>query len=179
MPLPHWDYFLAIEADLANCARYVDFDERNFSAYSIEFAQIILRAGAEAEITCAAITATDTGKWTKIRNDFPAAANRKIGLSRYDLTIVPWNEWNSTNEAPAWFQAYNDIKHNRLDREESANLKNALWAVAGLLVLILERFEQLNLPLPSIDVAPMLMGPIKTVDDGYIESAISWDYRVR
>ena len=47
MSLEYWEYFLAIESDLENCCRYVEFSSDNYGTYSIEFARIIMAASAE------------------------------------------------------------------------------------------------------------------------------------
>ena len=47
---PHWQYFLAIEADMENTTRYVQPTGDNFKTYSIEFASILLSAGSEIDV---------------------------------------------------------------------------------------------------------------------------------
>jgi hypothetical protein len=49
---PHWNYFLAIERDLETLARYVEFDPKNFTSFSIEIARLLLAAAAEVDIVC-------------------------------------------------------------------------------------------------------------------------------
>ena len=50
MILHYWQFFLAIEADLANTARYVEFADQNMGTYSIEYVRILLSAGSEVEV---------------------------------------------------------------------------------------------------------------------------------
>ena len=49
---PHWNYLLAIEHDLVELSRYVEFDEKNFGCFSIEIARVLLAAGAEVDVVC-------------------------------------------------------------------------------------------------------------------------------
>lgn len=49
MSTKFWEYYLAIEEDLANCSRYVEFGEQNYTTYSTEFAKIIVLASAEID----------------------------------------------------------------------------------------------------------------------------------
>jgi hypothetical protein len=49
---PHWAYFIAIERDLAELSRYVEFDERNFKCFSIEIVKLLLSASAEVAVVC-------------------------------------------------------------------------------------------------------------------------------
>jgi len=44
----HWNYFFAIEDDLATLSRYVEFHEDNFTTYSIEIARILMTAVARS-----------------------------------------------------------------------------------------------------------------------------------
>lgn len=50
MSYPHWQYFIAIESDLENTARYVEIAQDNFHTYSIEYARIILSASSEVDV---------------------------------------------------------------------------------------------------------------------------------
>ena len=182
MPLPHWDYFLAIEADLANCARYIDFtNDDNMKAHSIEFAQLILRSCAEIDVVGRSLTDIDKGKWLALRCQFPNMASRKIAIPRYELTFIPWKSWqsNDANAKPEWWTAYENIKHDREANSTDANLKNALTAVAGLLVIVLERFEKLQIPSLTIDLAPRILDIVTSDDEGVQGASISWDYRAR
>ena len=47
----------------------------------------------------------------------------------------PFQSW-ATGGSLAWYQAYNDVKHNRWQNFPLANLKNLLDAISGLLCLI-------------------------------------------
>lgn len=52
---PYWNYLLAIERDVAELSRYVEFDEKNFACFSIEIARILLSCGAEVDVVCKGI----------------------------------------------------------------------------------------------------------------------------
>ncbi len=49
---PHWNYLLALDAELVTLSRYVDFSEQNFNCFSIEIVRILLAAAAEVDIVC-------------------------------------------------------------------------------------------------------------------------------
>jgi len=38
----NWNYFLAVEAELLACARYVEFSHANYQSYSNEFSKLIV-----------------------------------------------------------------------------------------------------------------------------------------
>jgi hypothetical protein len=43
---------------------------------------------------------------------------------------------------PDWWRAYNEVKHHRHERYNSANLKNALNAVADLFLIALFHYNE-------------------------------------
>ena len=48
--LLHWNYFLALEADVENLSRYIEFKKDNFRVYSIEIAHILLASSSEVDV---------------------------------------------------------------------------------------------------------------------------------
>jgi hypothetical protein len=141
----HWNYFLAIERDVDELSRYVEFHENNFKCFSIEIARILLVSAAEVDVVCKQVCqAVDANSSADSINNYrdellrvyPAIPQFKILLPRSGLTLTPWDEW-SNNRVPVWWTAYNKTKHDRNSEYEEANLKNALNAVAGLFVIVL------------------------------------------
>ncbi|MBN2018637.1 MAG: hypothetical protein JW749_00245 [Sedimentisphaerales bacterium] len=53
--------------------------------------------------------------------------------------IQPFGGWNAINAAQSlpWWQAYQNVKHNRIINREQATLENAVKALAGLFLAIL------------------------------------------
>jgi len=49
--------------------------------------------------------------------------------------IKPFKEQENA-EHPSWWNAYNNLKHNKTENFKEANLENAICASSGLLVLI-------------------------------------------
>lgn len=143
---PHWNYLLAIERDLDELSRYVEFDEKNFACFSIEIARILLASGAEVDVVCKQIckvidpqsAADSINKYRNlIKRGFPGIPQFVVLLPRFGLKLKPWDEWNKANGVPIWWTAFNKIKHKRDSEYMRANLKNALNAVAGLFVMVL------------------------------------------
>jgi len=48
--LLHWNYFLALEHDLDQASRFIEFSEQNFPVYSIELAHIFLATCSEIDV---------------------------------------------------------------------------------------------------------------------------------
>lgn len=143
----HWRYFLAIETDLANTARFVEFEPPNMNTYSIEFLRLLLAAGAECDVVLQQISA----RWGKLperpnidnyrsailsrRQHFPRI---QVTVPRYQMSFCPWEAWGDKLPThPTWWDAYNAAKHRRHYAFSTANLQNALYAVAGLFVAVL------------------------------------------
>ncbi len=163
----HWNYFLAIERDLEVLSRYVDFDERNFKCFSIEIAKILLSAAAEVDVVCKQICknlkrsskANNIDKYrAEMGTKLPAIAGFGVQLPRFGLTLHPWDEWKKKNGVPHWWTAYNKIKHNRHSDYHQANLKNALNATAGLLVVVLYLYPE-KAGLGELVPLPQLLRP--------------------
>lgn len=142
----HWNYFLAVERDLEELSRFIEFDDRNFACFSLEVARILLAAGAEVDVICKQICqAVDPQSKADNINAYrdllvqhhPVIPKFTVEIPRYGLALHPWDEWNKVAGVPLWWTAYNKTKHQRNTHYEHANLKNALNAVAGLFVAAL------------------------------------------
>lgn len=184
----HWNYLLAIERDLEEVSRYVEFDEKNFGCFSIEIARILLAAGAEVDVVCKQIckvidakSAADNIKKyrSKIKPAFPAIPNFEVTLPRFGLGLKPWDEWNKPDGVPLWWTAYNKIKHHRDSEYQRANLKNALNAVAGLFVMVLYLYRekaQSGKLLPSAQL--LRVGAEHFVGTTFLDYEIGINYRL-
>lgn len=139
----HWPYYLAIESDLDSISRYVEFDEENYSTYSIELLRLLLTASAEIDdlmkAFCRLLGAE--GKLNSIekyRNSImefsPGLIDAKAKCAKYDLAFFPWKDWEKDN-SPSWWRDHNEVKHHRGSSYKLANLGNVLNAVSGLYLL--------------------------------------------
>ncbi len=144
MICPHWQYLITLDSDLHRASRFVEIASHNFKTFSIEFVRILLSAGSEidvvAKILCKCIDSSKSYKnINEYRNTiaakFPKFHSMIIDIPQYELHLTAWNEW-SQNKNPAWWEAYNKVKHERDKHYKEANLENTLNAVAGLFVLV-------------------------------------------
>lgn len=55
---PYWNYFLALERDVENVARYIEFAQPNFEVFSIELAHLLFAASSEVDVVCKALCET-------------------------------------------------------------------------------------------------------------------------
>ncbi len=144
----HWDYYLAIEDDLKNLARYIDFSDSNYLTYSIELARILQITCSEIDVVskllCEKIDSSkkyiDINDYKKqLSNSIPSIITEKVYSKRYWLELNPFINWNN-NINPDWWSSYNLVKHKRNINFHEANLKNVLNAVAGLLIIIVNYY---------------------------------------
>ena len=146
----YWNYFLALENDLEQIARYIEFAKKNFKTYSIELAHLLLTASSEVDVVTKALCKIINSKArTKniddykkiIKKQLPDMIKEKVFIPRYGLTLSPWKNWIKEDN-PDWWQSYNYVKHERSSHFEKANLENVLNAMAGLLVTVFYFYQQ-------------------------------------
>ena len=147
--LLHWSYFLALEADVENLSRYIEFTTGNFGAYSIEMSHILLAASSEVDVVAKQLCKqyVPEGKESNMdqyRNTLRKASheleNSVVTLPRYGLTLTPWSNWQE-DKNPNWWGSYNDVKHKRDRFFSEANLNNVLNAMAGLFLIVLHYYR--------------------------------------
>jgi hypothetical protein len=137
----HWNYFFAVEDDLATLSRYVQFHEDNFAAYSIETAKILMTAVQEVDVLLKSICGHYGAPAANIRDyhdlmmvKHPNIREAKVTLAQHSLVRMPFSSWSATTPPP-WWTANNHVKHARDTKFGSASLENAIDAVSGLLIV--------------------------------------------
>jgi len=140
----HWNYFLAIESDLLNVARYIEPCTENYKAFSLELSRILLASASEADVLlmelCRRLNpsakADSIGKYKSvILGEFPGLAQFEVSIPRWGLSLTPWSAWAKDNRVPLWWTACNKVKHHRGSEFKRANLKNTLNSVAALFLV--------------------------------------------
>ncbi|MBF0379345.1 MAG: hypothetical protein HQK72_17980 [Desulfamplus sp.] len=175
---------MAIESDLENCSRFVEFCHNNYSTYSLEFARIIMASGSELDtvirLLCKSISPkkepNNILEYYPILNlKYPNFASFEIYIPRYKILLHPWKDWSDIQAPYWWSKAYNKIKHERDKFFKEANLINTLNAVAGLLCIILYYYKECFKGEDGIDnrYAPKLFVP--SYQGGYSWSG-PWHY---
>lgn len=142
MPVPpkHWNYFLAVEAELVACSRYVEFSQANFTCYSNEFSKLIVLAASEVDSIwqelCAVLSPSSkadriSAYYPILLDRYPLLTKCEIAIPRYQLVLCPWGEWTPDRRPGWWSQSYNKLKHERHAHFQSATLEATLNAVAA------------------------------------------------
>jgi hypothetical protein len=193
--MPFWDYFLAIEQDLAECTRYVQFGENfgensnqdNYKTFSLEFARIIVASGAECDTVMKKLYKSICGseapdilrRFAVLNSAYPTLVRHEIEIPKYSLSFTPWETWSSDNSPDWWGNAYDKIKHERDVYFVNANLRNAILATAGLLCTLMYYYRELeskHLLTVHFDISesPRLLSPKHY--GSWTEASISWGY---
>jgi hypothetical protein len=136
----HWNYYLALEEDMAKIARYVEPAEGNLSTYSIEFAHLYLATCSEIDVVlkllCQSLSdrarpENIDGYRETISEKCPRLIHETCAIPRYDIIMAPWKPWGS-GENPEWWRQHQDVKHRRSEHFADANLGNVLSALTAL-----------------------------------------------
>lgn len=138
----HWPYYLSFESDIVKVSRYIEFNEENYSTYSLELARLLLASSSEVDVVmkelCRFLAPTEKIENINdykniIKSKSPGLVNQKITCARYGLEFTPWKSW-ILDESPAWWVGHNKVKHHRSENFQEANLKNVLDSISGLYV---------------------------------------------
>jgi hypothetical protein len=80
----------------------------------------------------------------KVYNDVYSLSDRVVYLLSTEEKLIPWSNWQNQKSSPAWWTAYNHIKHNRFKNKTEATLENTLYALSGLFLVcvLLKEFRQ-------------------------------------
>jgi len=137
----HWDYFNALEEDVKQLTRFIQFSEANLKTYSIELAQLLMASTQEIDVLFKQVCANNGDQSEKepgYRNFFINGRYNKIHtieirIYRYGLSFKPFEAW-ANNQTPDWWMANNKVKHERHTHFEQASLGNMLKSLSGLLI---------------------------------------------
>lgn len=127
--------YINIEKELRGVFNYIEPDEENLHTFSFELYSLLLRASTEVELNCKLIMEANGA--TPQGHFFTMADYKKLEksslLSKYSVTYTNWRKRNAAGEleyinkvfvpfknfdqsistSPDWYQAYNEVKHNR------------------------------------------------------------------
>lgn len=140
----YWRYFLALEKELSDLSRFIEFSIDNYRTYSIELARIYLAVCSEIDVVAKQLSvslgASNAGNICdyrrQIMGEYCNLSNLSVQIPRYGLDFTPWSTWGNTIPLnPSWWQNYNNVKHHRTSHYREANLENVLNATAGLIVM--------------------------------------------
>lgn len=136
-----WNYYLALENDLAATSRYIEPAGQE-DVHSFEFAKILILACTEVEsvfkLICVAAEGSEVGDISEykriILSKYPKIVDATAIISRLGKSIQPYSKW-ATGALP-WWSAYQQVKHSREDHFYLASYRNAVNAIAALYIAV-------------------------------------------
>jgi len=150
--LNHWKYFLTLENDLSNLKNYIEIQEDNYKTYSFELSKLLQLSCSEIDSVCRMLCKTiDSSKdyfddaiysgnianyKDTILKTYPHLTKSEVHIPDLSKNILPWADWDSKN-APNWWEGYNKVKHYRHSCFKEANLKNTLFSMSALMIIIM------------------------------------------
>ncbi len=147
----YWRYYRMLEDKFRETIDYVEISSTNFSTYSNEFAMLLQSIGSELDnvfkVYCG-FNSTERKNITDyanfILNEYPAIVKDEIRIADTDVIVVPFQGWTAIAAAQSlsWWQAFNDIKHNRYGYFHEANQGNVLNTLAALYILEMKMFTK-------------------------------------
>lgn len=155
-----------LEEDIMELRKYVKLDSKNYSTFSSKLLKIFMQVCSEIDsILDEYIRQNDLqtdNKYMnfcqKIQEVQQAVYDRKqvqlsaervrVSVGKFNgSTITPFGQLSSS-ETTNWWHAHNHVKHNRTKKDdnggwnyEKANLKNVLYAMAGLFIILYAFFS--------------------------------------
>jgi len=145
----YWNYFISIEDDLYRLSRFIEFDQRNESVFSIELVRLLISSSSEFEVVskelCKMKTQGNRVKDIKtiLLSSYPIISDLEINITRYGLKYKPLENWKMGNNCD-WWASYNLVKHQRNSKYENANLKNVLNSLGALYIVNLYYYNALQ-----------------------------------
>jgi hypothetical protein len=135
---------IAAEAALQDALRFVPYSDEHRDVWSPAFARIILDAASQVDSMLKATTKlnapqTASDKLT-LKDHFKrfgslVAKQHVVFFGGATPSIVsPFHEWKTHFATPAWWAAYNSLKHDRYSHQTEAKLIHAVEAVAALIL---------------------------------------------
>lgn len=163
----HWNWFIALETDLAQLSRYIELHKDNFKTYSIETLKIVVNACSEIDVICNNLPAppgrrTIVDHLDLLKQRFPNLGAQSASLHLHDIEVKPWSVLQigegEKPPKPIWWEANNAAKHRRSSDYSKANLEQAINALAALQLLIIalhsDLGNQVASPPPRIILPP-------------------------
>lgn len=153
----YWKYYLLLEKHFKNVERYVTISKDNFETFSIEFVSQLQNIGSEIDVLMKEVCGFNQDERKDIATycpiilqKYPLIVQQKVNIE--ELEFAPFEGWETEHPAASlkWWSAYNRIKHGRTKNYKEANLKNVLYALAGLCVLEMFYIKDIS----NFDVEP-------------------------
>ena len=150
--LEYWSYYLYLESKVAETSNYVECCEDNFETYSREYVSLLTLIWSEADnmfkVLCSLLSEPEADSI----KDYRKCLNKHYSKDELSKTVISRDGTISFQPLlelinglrPDWWDAGNDVKHNRIMNYKKANLGNVLKGLAGLYYIELLILPKVN-----------------------------------
>lgn len=146
-------YFQILQKKIKELFKYIEPSENNIKVYSLILYELLTDVCIEVENNLRGIMEANGYKSDRFNmSEDYFKLNEVLHLDKYKVKIIlksdiqeicPFENWSSSVYSPLeWYKAYNDVKHNRSENIEKANLIHLLQAFAGLYILLYSQFYE-------------------------------------
>ncbi len=153
-----WKQYRQLEQELIQSRMFIEFDNINFNSFSSAYTKLLLEIGSEVDNVmremCSLAGRSDISTYAEtLLRKYPNIVSQEVKILDSNLVITPFAGWNNSqpSQSLGFWQAYNNIKHDRIANRTEATLKNVLNALGGL--FILETFRYYELYKNDADIA--------------------------
>lgn len=177
----YWRYYNILEEDFIKLTRCVRICETNYKTCSDEIIKQFLSVTSEFENICKEVCEfKDSDEHKNINDIFNKIENIQsveiIVKHTNDLRIKPFKEWNKSKPWELfWWKGYNEVKHNRLEKYESGNLRNLLNSLAALYFMELYLVREIGIKTEDIDVPNSISRLFEVVDFKTKDTVIGYE----
>lgn len=158
--LNYWKYYLMLEGKFLTSLNVVMLAPENFNTYSFEFVNQLLTIGSELDVVMKMMSgfpAADRktiGDYAPILlRKFPKITSQEVKVQGLDGPIKPFENFNVQvpGDLKGW-QAYNSVKHGRVENIKEAKLEYVLNLLACLYILEIMNLREISDETNDLDI---------------------------
>ena len=154
----YWNQYQLLEKEFLETTLYVELDTANYSTYSNAYLKLLLTLGSEVDNALRELSGL-TGRSNIsayaqfVLNKYPNIVNQVVKTTIGNIKLTPFLGWSISqpSQTLSFWNAYNEIKHDRVTNLHNASLANVLNALAGLYVIEMYRLKELYDSDPNAD----------------------------
>ncbi len=148
--LNYWKQYMLLEQEFIKTMVYVEIDQANYMTYSSMYLKLLLEIGSEIDNVLKEMCSM-TGRTTiadyaqQILVNHPNIINQAVQVKDKGICIIPFAGWNTAQpgQSLGFWNAYNNVKHDRISNYREAALGNVIYALAGLFLLEMYRINEI------------------------------------
>lgn len=139
-----WRFYLMLEKRFMETTQYVELSTDNFNTYSLEYVSLLQSVGSELDVFMKVVCGfnqndrkTITDYYNGIILKYPNIKTQSVSVHLLNSPIKPFCGWSLKRPRKSlhWWNAYDSVKHGRIDNYKLASLENVLNALAALYLL--------------------------------------------